>query len=254
MKRRTLLASAAGGALAGLAGCSTAVGSVAPPTLPESTLEEGGWVRTDDDQRTVFERSFAGITVEAKSHTVVYEDERLRAELAEKTLDRIDTAASAFSATHIDFSADIDDLPGAKGQILDETRTDARRQFEARLESRGIADVERRGTDEIEVATGETADLYGYAGGLEVGELAFDVTDDRTITVDVGVLSVAGDLAVWHADGYVLVAGGVYPAENFATSVDEELSSAIDVRIDVDLGLSPEAYREELRGLITAVR
>ncbi len=49
------------------------------------------------------------------------------------------------------------------------------------------------------------------------------------------------------------MAGGAYPAENFARVTEADLSDAISVTIDVDLGLTPDAYREELFELVRNV-
>jgi len=57
---------------------------------------------------------------------------------------------------------------------------------------------------------------------------------------------------VWNAGDYVVVAGGAYPGENFATTTEKDLSEAITVTVDVDLGLAPSEYEQEVRGLMAA--
>lgn len=244
---------AAGATMASLAGCTTAVGSVAPPVVPEGRLEEGGWTQVDERQRTVFERQFLGQSVEAKSHTLVFSDTALRESIREKTLGNVDSQVSVVSASHIDFSADIDELPGVRGEILSRTEAAARSQFESRMESVGLTDIERTGTGTLEVDTGESASLTRYAAAFPIESFDVALPDDQSLTVDGGTLSVTGDLAVWHHQDYVLVAGGVYPGENFSRSLSKDLSDAITVDVEVDLGLKPDTYRDEVRGILTAV-
>ena len=73
------------------------------------------------------------------------------------------------------------------------------------------------------------------------------------ITIEGGEIPVAGHLAAWIADDSVLVTGGAYPAANFARQVTESPSAAIDLSVDIDLGLTPDAYRAELFDLMRRV-
>jgi len=253
MDRRTFLGAGAAAAAAALAGCSTAVGAVAPPDVPEEQLSEGGWERTDQSQETVFEREMLGTTVEAKSHTLVYEDAELRQRLNEKTLGNVQSTVTVISVSHVDVSGDVDGLPGIQGEILSRTEAAAREQFRARMEDEGLENVERTGTGELSIDTGEGARLTTYAADFPVDSFSVPVGDSETLTIEGGSLGVRGDLAVWHHDDYVLIAGGVHPAENFTRQIEKDLTSAITVDVDIDLGLTPEQYREEVRGILTAV-
>jgi hypothetical protein len=255
MNRRTYLGAAASAGLAGLAGCSTAVGEVAPPSVPESALEEGGWERTGQNQRTVFEESYGPATVTAKAHSLTYADAALRRSVREKTLGQIDGRLAVFSATHIDFGPNLDDLPGGIGrkQILDQTENSARSQFRDRLAAAGATDISQSGTGSLTVDTGEEASLTEYEATYPVPAFEANLPGDESVGLDLDSVAVAGELAVWKHGDYVLVAGGAYPSENVDTSQQRELSDAISVSIDIDLGLTPDAYAEEVRGLVTAV-
>lgn len=251
-RRRFLAAGASAGlvGLAGLAGCSLAVGSVAPPRVPDDLRSAGGWTTVSRTQETVFEQQYAGVTITAESHTVVYEDAALREAVREKTLGRIDRTLSLLSATHVDFSHNVDNLPGIRGQIMSAIEENAREEFATRMRDRGLRHVAQTGTGTLAVDGGQEASLTEFAATHEVGDLTLAVPGDETLTVEGAALDVAGDLAVWHTGDFAVVVGGAYPAENFARSVETELSSAITVSVDIDLGLEPEAYREEVRAMI----
>jgi len=255
MNRRKYLATAAGTGLAALAGCSTAVGEVAPPSVPEDQLEEEGWEQTDENQRTVFEKEYGPVTVTAKSHSLTYSDTALRGDVREKTLGEVDTQMAVFSATHIDFGPDLNNLPANVGrkEILDQTEQSAREQFVGRMNDAGIEDVSQTETGTIEVKNGDASHTV-YEGRKPIPEMTASVPGDETVTVDLDDVAIAGELAVWNDGDYVLVGGGAYPAENVADNVDRELSDAISVSMDIDLGLTPDGYQEEVRNLIGGVK
>ena len=162
MNRRRFLGASAAAGLAGLAGCSTALGSVAPPEVPAQKLESGGWKQTADDQYTVFEKTFGGVDVTAKAHTLTYQDAALSEKVSAETLDQVKGQFAIFSATHVDMAPNLDNLPIAKGKILDETETNARKQFVDRMQKAGLKSVQRTNTGTLTVDTGEDARLTEY--------------------------------------------------------------------------------------------
>lgn len=255
MKRRAFIGTAGIAGLGVLAGCSTAVGTVAPPSVPEQTLSNGGWEQTDRTEKTVFEESYGPVTVTAESTTLTYSDTALAASVKGKTLDRIEGDLAIFAASHINFSPDLNNLPGDVGrkEVLAETEAAAREQFEDRMRDSGLETVTQTGEEEFRTDSGENASLTTYEAEFPVDEMTYEA-GGKTITIDTGAIKVAGDLAVWNEGDYVVVAGGAYPAENVAKTTTEELSDAITVTVDIDLGLTPEAYREEIRGLIAATK
>jgi hypothetical protein len=127
-------------------------------------------------------------------------------------------------------------------------------QLRDRLDAAGISDVEETGTDTLSVAGGHEANLIELQGNYPVSDITFPVQEGSTITIEGGALPIEALLAVWAADGNYLIAGGAFPAANFTRETESALSDAISVSVDVDLGLTPDAYREELLGLVTAVR
>lgn len=255
MNRRTFLAAAAGAGLVGLSGCITASATQRPPNVPEEYLAENGWEKRDEYTSEVFQREFAGQTVTATASTVVYANAALSAELSEKTLGRLDGQFSTFFASRVTFDPDLTNLPGGVGreEITDRVEENARQTLEDQLEEAELENIRIAGEGNIEVDTGESARRTDYAAEYRYEPLSFPVSEDRSVSVEGGEISVGGLLAVWHHEDAMLVAGGAYPAENFERTVDEELSSAIDITVEVDLGLEPASYEAELRELVTGV-
>lgn len=252
MRRRTFLAAGAAATAAGLAGCS-ARGSPPAPTIPQSLLDDGGWEQYNQRVETVFEQTYFGVTVTAEAHTLEFEDVALRAEVREKTLGAIDARLAVLFASKLAISPDLSSLPVARGTVLDEVETAARDQFRTQLSSAGLADVSRTSTGSLTVDTGESARLTEFSANYPFEGVSFPVTGEQSVSLPGGDIAVEGLLAVWTHGGYVLLTGGAYPAENYADSVTRSLSDAITVGVDVDLGLSPDAYRSEARALVKAV-
>lgn len=256
MRRRTFLASATAAGLAALAGCSTASAEVPPPELPTERLDEQGYELIDQEQETVFEESLAGMTLTASAHTVVYEDVPLTEDVTERTLGIVEGPLTTFFATRVGFSPALDDLPGGIGrsQILDLVEENAVESFRQQLASYGVEDVTEV-TEEVMVTdSGIDADRTEFEGVVPFDGVEFPVTQDRTVEIEADDVSVQGWLAVWFDDGDTLVAGGVHPGETFEESVSESLSSGIDVSIEIDMGLEPDLYREEIHSFMNAVR
>ena len=254
MERRRFLAGAVAAGVAGLAGCGTAAGTVRPPRLPEDRLDDGGWERTNAETAEVFSRTVAGTEVSATAVTRVFDDAALRAAVREKTLGALDAPLSNFFASRIAFSPNLADVPveSAREELAARASEVAATQFESRLESAGLSEISATDAGTLAVATGEDADRTEYEAVFAFDSLSFDVRGE-TVSIEGGRVAVEGLLATWVHDGGLLVAGGAYPAENFARTVDTDLSTAITVSVDVDLGLTPEAYAEEVRGLVTRV-
>lgn len=253
MDRRRFLGVAGVAGIGALAGCTGALGTVAPPQVPQDQLDEGGWTQTDRSEDTVFEQSYGPVDVTAKSTALTFEDERLAADVKEKTLDQIEGRLAIYSASHINFSPDLNNLPGSVGreEVIAEVETAAREQFKQRMETNGLENVQETGEEPFETDTGKSPGVTTYSAEFPVGSISYD-TGGETLAIDVGSIAVAGDLAVWNEGDYVVVAGGAYPAENFAKTTEKELSEAISVTVDIDLGLTPDDYRAEVRSLMAA--
>jgi hypothetical protein len=256
MNRRDYLAAGAGLAAAGLSGCSFLAAAETPaPAVPQQRLDEGGWVETGETSGTVLGRSYGPVTLEAVSHALRYVDQGLQTQVTDRTLGQIETALAVFFASRVDFSPNLDNLPGGVGQqeIVDQVRASSREQFEQQMRDQGLTDIEQTGEGTIDIDTGETAETTELTAVYPFEGIEFPVTDDERVTVPAADIEVSALLAVWHHGDFVLISGGAYPAETFATNVEDDLSEGITVSVDVDLGLTPAAYGEEIRGLVAGV-
>ncbi|WP_089383398.1 twin-arginine translocation signal domain-containing protein [Halorubrum vacuolatum] len=255
MDRRRFLAAAAGSGVAtAVAGC-LASASPSPPDVPEDRLESDGWGLVEEEKAEAFSESIAGAELTATATTRTYENEPLRSELAEKTLGEVTDAPVSFFASRITFDPDLTDLPGGVGggQILDEVETNVRATLEAQMAAHGVEEIEKVGTDTLTVDAGMEARQTDLEGVVPFEPVSFPAADGAPVAIEMDDIVVVGRMAVWRVDGSVLVGGGAFPAENVETSVEEDLSSAISVAIDVDLGLEPDRYAEDLFDLIRAI-
>ena len=256
MDRRSYLAAATAAGSSLLAGCSFFAAASAPePEVPADRLRQNGWERTDQTEQTVFERAYAGVTVTAVSNTVQYADAALAADVEEKSLGEVTTSLNTFFASRIDVSPALDDLPAGVGEAEIVSRVDsrARTRFETQLADRGLVSIAATGERDFSVETGGTADLVEYTAAFPVDEISFRVTDGESVALDATRIEVAGYLATWDSGDYLIVAGGAHPTENYAQSVEESLSDAVTVSVNVDLGLTPDEYRSEILGYVRAV-
>ncbi|MFB6156031.1 MAG: hypothetical protein ABEJ22_09055 [Haloferacaceae archaeon] len=256
MDRRRFLAAAGSLGIASLAGCAAVSGSPRPPVVPERELRDGGWKLVDESQEQAFEQAIAGFTFTATTTTRRYVDQRLADDVTEKTLGEVAGEMSTFFAAAVTFDPDLTNLPGGAGreELLDRTEENARREFESQMERAGLTNVSQTDTGSFDVDTGETARLTTYEADFPFEGFSFDVTNDASVDVEGDAIPVEGLLAVWYHDRAILVSGGAFPASNYADTTTKDLSDAVTVTVDIDLGLTPQRYREELRSLMRQVK
>ncbi len=254
--RRRFLTAAAGVGSASIAtaGCLAAA-TPAPPSLPEDRLDADGWELVEEERGEAFSETYLGRELTATATTEVYENVPLREELAGKTLGEVTDAPVSFFASRVTFDPNLADLPAdvGSGLILDEVEANAREMLETRMAENGVEDVEETGSGTLTVDSGEEARRTDLRGTLPFEPISLPVAGDEPVTLAEDVVPIAGRLAVWEFGETVLVGGGAFPAENVATSLNEDLSSAISVAIEVDLGLEPERYEVDLLDLVRAV-
>jgi hypothetical protein len=190
---------------------------VAPPSVPEERLTD--WRRANDLSDTPF--AAPGLTVTAR--ILLYEDDRLRAAVRERT--GVDRSWRFFLATRLELTPS----PPVTGALRGLVASRAGRGFADRLEDRGFEAVERTERRSLRVGD-DDARLFGY---------------DARCRVDGVTLSVDGWLAVWAPDRTFRLAGGAYPI----AVVDDDGETA-DALADC---LDPSAFRAELFELIRGV-
>lgn len=264
MDRRQFLGSTGAAAVAvGAAGCSTtgtgtdadAADGYPYPSIPGDALD--GWELTDrraEDSR----RRFGGVGLDQYVRTELYEFARLSEEVAEKTLGQFEGDLGAFFASRTTFEGYASYLADA-GRVADEGLG----ELTAEMEAMGITDVtEVEPTDPRPDAAGGQA-LREVVGTYPVEDLSLEAElpgdARRTFEVEGGEMPVRGVLAAWKAGRRTAyVAGGVYPDGDFerespVSVTGDGRGDGIDVTVNVDLGLEPAAYREEIVDLVERV-
>ena len=254
-RRRFLTASIAAGTVA-LSGCAAISdeGDLSPPSFDDAAKGDA-WEQFDSTSSVALEQDVGPVHVTATQQTVLLENAELRTELSEKTLGGLDAQLSIAFATRVDIDPGLDQLPGGlgRGQLMSQLEDSAVNGFKSQLSSSGIEDVEAVGETTITTDDGTDVTATEYEGVYAFDAISFDVTDDKSITLEGDELVVTGWLATWHDGVGPLIAGGVYPGENFVKSVEEALTEGITVRLDVDLGFEPASYEEEVLDLVGSV-
>lgn len=198
------------------------------PEIPEDSVPSG-WEHRDRSEDRLFQTLVASVTgktilyVETEIERALDESgilERLPSESGSDRLLETETIGPFCFATALSFRPPL--APGVGPATLRPmVESEARRAFAADLRSRGFDEVDEGSRQRVRTQTGDRARLWKYAG---------------THGTDDGVLSVEGWLGVWVHEGSFRIAGGAYP------------TSGIDAEID------PRRVREELIGLVRAVR
>ncbi|MDL5362282.1 twin-arginine translocation signal domain-containing protein [Halalkalicoccus sp. NIPERK01] len=264
MNRRDFLRSAGATAVAvGVAGCSTSEsgnvnvedGRYPYPSIPERALD--GWELTDR-RAEHSRRRFAGTGLDQHTRTELYEFARLSEEVAEKTLGQFEGDLGVFFASRITFEGYASYLADA-GRVAD----GGLGEMTAEMEAMGITDVtEVEPTDPRPTAADGQA-LREVVGAYPVEDLSLEAElpgdARRTFEVEGGEVPVRGFLTAWKTGRRTAyVAGGAYPDGDFVRESPVSVTGdgrgdGIDVTVSVALGLDPEAYREELVGLVERV-
>jgi len=193
---------------------------VASPSVPTDRLTD--WRLASDRTETLF--SAAGITVTAR--LLLYEDDRLRRTVRERT--GVDRSWRFFLAARLE----LDPVPPVTGALRELVAARASHGFADRLDDRGFTAVDRVERRSLRIGD-EDARLFRY---------------DARCRVDGVTLAVDGWLAVWAPDRTFRLGGGAYPTGvvDADGSVD---GSVVDSLADC---LDPGTFREELFALLRA--
>ena len=211
------------------------------PSVPDDRLD--GWTMVEETTETLF----ALPTMRVRGHTLVYEDGPLR-EALRAADDTLDMPWRFFFATRLAFRPPL--APGiGTASILPTVTAELRRSFAADLEDRGFRAVERGRNQRMRTDAGDRARLTKYTARYavehhdEYDEGHRDDGDDGDHGDDAHDIAIEGWVAVWTRRSGFRIAGGAYPTQGFA-----ELCESAGVDPD-----DPNAYREELLGLLRAV-
>ncbi|MFC4357860.1 hypothetical protein ACFO0N_07850 [Halobium salinum] len=201
------------------------------PTVPETTLEAGGWELYDRREESLFRSP----TARVDGYTLVYEDDALREAVRGATDGALDRPWRFVFLTRLSFTPPL--APGVgPATWLPTIRREARRAFADDLEERGFVDVTR--------ARGSSFDAGGRPSGLG-GRRPDRFT--ATHVVERGgertPVRVEAWLTVAVERGSFRLAGGAYPARDF----DQVFTDAERAPLP---SLDAERFRRELFELL----
>ena len=205
--------------------------TLAPPSVPESDLADGGWEFVDDTVETLFEL----VGVRIRGATVEYEDERTRESLHAATDGTVDHRVRFFAATRLAFEPSLP--PGVTPSIVAPTlRSEAKRTFADRLRERGLTDIQQGRSERIRVADRSRARLTKYTAVDPLADVqGGDATD----------LPLECWIAVWTSSSDATVVTGGYPAVELVTQFGLDGPDL--------LARSPDSYRDEFVSLTRTV-
>jgi hypothetical protein len=229
---------------------------VPPPEVPDPVLKENGWVSMKEQKETVSVGPMDPLEVEAYLYTKMYRDAELQREISEGTVGRIDRCFNVFFATRTHIEPEVDNLPLGVGrkQVTELAKILGRSEFEDRLDRRGVKDLRKVGSDSVLTETNKKVEMEEVRGKYDFSGTEVEIASDEGFFIQGGEIGLAGWIGAWHHDGDVFVAGGVYPTEDLERKIDVDLTDAVDVEIDVDLGIWPRPYKPELFSLVQSVR
>lgn len=242
------------------------------PVVPEEDLEANGWVESDRTTETVIDDSVGPVTVRATAVTLQYENDGLRRDLLNTEVSieflgrtttetlgdlvgsEFDRPMGVFTATKMDVTPHVDELPGGIGRarVMESVVIQANEQFERQLRDAGLVDVRQVETDTVEVDTAHSATYAEYRGTFVVEQTDVEL-EGTTIEIPGNAIEIAGHLAVWHDGRNVVLAAGTHPNETYSETVTETVQDE-ELTIEFDLDLAASSLREEVLGYMRRVR
>lgn len=227
-----------------------------PPPVPREEMA-ADWERFDVETGTIFASNLLLTDVTGYKHIEKYEHRTLRDTVSELTLDRFpedeETPLMAFFTARIAIRPNVASVPLLRRAIHGRAAAAIKEQFEADLTDNGLTDIEEGDPGNLDLDPEQFIDLTRYEASFPAPTTEVDLVDDKTLMIDPGEMAVEGALAVWEAEGDLLIAGGAYPAQDFASSIHEQVTDAVGVTLDIELGLEPDAYEATIVGIIESM-
>jgi len=196
------------------------------PSFPDVGADLDGWELAEESVETLWQ--LPGARVRGASRR--FEDEGTRAAVREATDGALDHGWRFVAATALAFEPSLP--PGTTAMVFPMVRREATESFARRLSERGLADVTRRGEEQIRVRSGSRARLTRF--------VATDPVDgDRRVPVE-------GWVGVWNDSGDLFVVTGGYP--------DGPLVDLLSLDFPMErLERTSEEYREEFIEVVRSV-
>lgn len=228
---------------------------ISEPEVPQRILDSKGWTRTSTVTDSYPVEVLGFQVLEGSQSTVIYSNEDLAEEISRKTMGAVDTSVMQFFTARVVLNPSIDSVFGLEiSPVVSKVESQAEDQFRKQMRDSGLEDIEQVSERDIKVDSGETGTLKVYEGFFPIEDMSFDVSSDKEITIGGEELEVKAYLASWHDGDSILIAGGAFPSEDYEEKVQKDLTEAIEVSINIDLGLRPTDYQNDLIESMKTVR
>ena len=222
--------------------------------ISKPIYESGGWAIEEDTEERVYEEQQGLVTASGDAYTTTYVKATLQEEVAAETFDAIEQPLVFFFATWVECSPPIHSMPEDSRTVVEDVDEEARAQFEEDLVANGLRDVELKKRYTTDVATGHVADFSEYTAVYPFDDMEFEVGAGESILLEGGEIEIGVRYAIWTDGEDVFVAGGAFPTENYESETVDQFTDAIEVELEIDLGLEPDAYETELEALLRSVQ
>ncbi len=225
------------------------------PVVPQEMLDSMGFERTNSVNGTSSFDIANFKVLEAGQNTVFYNNRRLTQNINNQFTGDFDYSVYQFFSGRVVLNPRIDTIFGLKiSPVINRVKSTAEKQFKQEMEDSGLKNIEKISEEPISIKTGENITLNIYEGVYPIEDLSFEVTSNEVITIQEDEIKVKALLATWHHNNSILIAGGVFPSENYKKTIQKNITEENEVEISIDLELTPNKYQEDLKKLIKNVK
>lgn len=260
-RRQFLAASAAAGTTA-IAGCGgkveTAPGEDSNKEVPAPSVDvPDGWkLTTPDSQPVVFDKGKDfGINWTAVGHTNLYENVKLRNRIKQETFERVDRPLMVAFASRVDFFPTYAHLGTRFKQ--DTIDSNIRSQMRSQMEEFGLKEIAYKGESQ-RMGESDPSSYHKWTGKYPIKEIQIDDVEiphvqKDSFTIGGQDLTIAGLAAVWKEGTHLLAAGGVYPAEPYGEEEQWDVSGAVHLSLQIEMGFRPNFYKNQIQSIMDSV-
>lgn len=257
-RRKFLAASAAAGAVV-TAGCGgkveTSPGEASDKDVPAPSVNvPDGWeLTTPNSESVVFDKGEDfGINWTAVGHTNLYENVKLRNRIKEETFGRINRQLMVGFASRIDFFPTYAHLgTGFKQDTID---SQIRSKMQSQMKGFGLKEITYQGESQ-RMGSSNPSSYHKWTGKYPIEEISIeDVNiphvEKDSFTIGGEDLEIAGIAAVWKEGTHLLAAGGVYPAERYSEREKWDVSGAVHLSLQIEMGFRPNLYDRQIKSIM----
>ncbi|WP_396613986.1 hypothetical protein ACH9L7_19825 (plasmid) [Haloferax sp. S1W] len=260
--RREFLATSAVAGTGLIAGCGSQIeaspGENSDKDVPAPSVDiPDGWeVTTPNSKPIVFvEGKDLGVSWTAVGHTKLYENKKLRERIKQETFGKIDQTLMVAFASRIDFFSSIAHLGTSFQQ--ETINSEVRSQMRDRMTEFGLTEVTYKGEVQREEETNPSKfhkwTAYYPVDEIPVNDVDIPNVEKDSFTIGGKNLKIGGLAGVWKEGKSLLAAGGVYPADYYNERQEWDVSGAIHLSLDIEMGFQPTNYNHQIKSIMDSV-